>query len=43
MDMEAPPMDELIEQFHRQTGHLVTSCRILFYVKLEKSEPSSRG
>jgi Fur family transcriptional regulator, peroxide stress response regulator len=36
MDVEAPAMDELIELFHRQTGHLVTSCRILFYGKLDK-------
>jgi Fur family transcriptional regulator, peroxide stress response regulator len=36
MDIEAPEMDELIQQFHRQTGHLVTSYRILFYGKLEK-------
>jgi Fur family transcriptional regulator, peroxide stress response regulator len=36
MDVEAPAMDELIESFHRQTGHLVTSCRILFYGKLDK-------
>jgi Fe2+ or Zn2+ uptake regulation protein len=36
MDVEALAMDELIELFHRQTGHLVTSCRILFYGKLEK-------
>jgi Fur family peroxide stress response transcriptional regulator len=35
-DVEAPPMDELIELFHRRTGHRVTSCRILFYGKLEK-------
>jgi Fe2+ or Zn2+ uptake regulation protein len=41
MDVEAPAMDELIERFHRQTGHLVTSCRILFYGKLEKDEPPS--
>jgi Fur family peroxide stress response transcriptional regulator len=36
MDVEAPAMDELIELFHRKTGHLVTSCRILFYGKLDK-------
>jgi Fur family transcriptional regulator, peroxide stress response regulator len=37
MDLEAPAMNELVELFQRQTGHLVTSCRILFYGKLEKS------
>lgn len=36
-DIDAPAMDELVENFQRQTGHLVTSCRILFYGKLEKS------
>jgi Fe2+ or Zn2+ uptake regulation protein len=36
-DMDAPAMDELVENFQRQTGHLVTSCRILFYGRLEKS------
>jgi Fur family transcriptional regulator, peroxide stress response regulator len=35
MDVEAPAMDELIELFRHQTGHRVTSCRILFYGKLE--------
>jgi Fur family peroxide stress response transcriptional regulator len=43
MDVEAPAMDELIELFHQQTGHLVTSCRILFYGKLERDDPSSGG
>jgi Fur family transcriptional regulator, peroxide stress response regulator len=43
MDVEAPAMGELIELFHRQTGHLVTSCRILFYGRLERDEPSSGG
>jgi Fe2+ or Zn2+ uptake regulation protein len=37
MDLESPAMDELIELFQRRAGHLVTSCRILFYGKLEKS------
>ena len=36
-DMDAPAMDELVENFQRQTGHLVTSCRILFYGRLEKA------
>jgi Fur family transcriptional regulator, peroxide stress response regulator len=36
-DMDAPAMDELVENFQRQTGHLVTSCQILFYGRLEKS------
>jgi Fur family transcriptional regulator, peroxide stress response regulator len=34
-DLETPTMDELIDLFQRRTGHLVTSCRILFYGRLE--------
>jgi Fe2+ or Zn2+ uptake regulation protein len=36
VDLETPTMDELVELFQRQTGHLVTTCRILFYGKFEK-------
>jgi Fe2+ or Zn2+ uptake regulation protein len=36
-DLDAPALDELIELFQRQTGHLVTSCRILFYGRSEKN------
>jgi hypothetical protein len=43
MDVEAPAMDELIELFYRQTGYLVTSCRILFYGRPERDDPSSSG
>jgi Fe2+ or Zn2+ uptake regulation protein len=35
MDLETPTMDELIDLFQLRTGHLVTSCRILFYGRLE--------